>query len=236
MRILLDFHADPNVVVGKKSLLAIASHKGYPEAIKLLLDAGAVFNRGQFHPLLEVLSSGNREAFAILIQSREKELPFLIIDQKLFIIHAIQLKTMLLPIIAAIIKKETEEALKRGENNVPPFPPIGLTNPEKKRLQVALEVKDSLISIEGVKDKVKRLKSPWSARGIDEFECLEASYAGGDTVIGEPIINGGDLLGLNDNNSLYKDLPIDPNLDAISLMNRPIFEDSEEDLLIGPPK
>jgi len=230
MRLLLDFGASPNTIVGNKSLLSIAAHKGYPEAIKLLLDSKASLTRGSYHPLIEVLASGNREAFAILVHGREPELPFLVIDGKPYLIHAIQTKTMLLPVIAAIISKETEVARANGRND---FPEISLTNPEKKRLKAALEVKDSLISIDSVNEKVKRLKSPWSARGIDELETLEASYAGGDTVVGDALLNDRDNESVFEpNRSRVSEFPIDPNLDAISLRNNPVFEagsDEEED-------
>ncbi|EAY00675.1 hypothetical protein TVAG_208670 [Trichomonas vaginalis G3] len=229
MRLLLDFHADPNVVVGKRSLLAIASRKGYPEAIKLLLDSGAIFNRGQSHPLIEVLVSGNREAFAVLVHEREHELPYLIIDNKPFITIAIKEKTMLLPVIAAIIKKYTEEAIANGDNKVTPFPPPDLTGPEKTRLEKALKVTDSLIPIDTVNEKVKKLKSPWSARGIDEFECLEASYAGGDTVYGEFEIPGGQLIGnyIPDDESNHN-YQLDPALDDQSV-RRDYFDENKVD-------
>lgn len=232
MRLLIDFHADPNVVVGKKSLLAIASRKGYAESIKILLDAGAIFNRGTSHPLIEVLVSGNREAFGILIHGREHEIPYLHLPYENeknvpYIIIAIKVKTMLLPLIAALVKQYTEEAKESGDNAVTPFPPPNITGPEKRRLQKALEVHDSMVPIDYVNDKVKRLKSPWSARGIDEFECLEPSYAGGDTVAGARIQNGGELG--NYNPSMYGDLKsLNPNSvwDGVSTQHQ-LFADDD---------
>lgn len=244
MRLLLDFHADPNVVVNGKSLLAIAARKGYAEAIKLLLDAGALFQRGQVHPLIEVLVSGSRESFAILVSTREPELPYLIINQVPFIVHAIKAKTMLLPVIAKIVQNETKEAIERGDTKVTPFPPPGLTSSEKARLEKALKVDDSIIPIDTVNDKVKKLKSPWSARGIDEFECLEASYAGGDTVYGDrDQMPGGQLLDNFDRNAeSYENYQPDPNLDDQSVQNQQFFdvpesEDSQKpNSIIMPPQ
>lgn len=241
MRLLLDHRADPNVVVRGLSLLAIAARKGYAEAIKLLLDAGALFNRGQSHPLIEVLVSGSRESFAILVHEREHELPYLIINHTPFIVHAIKQKTMLLPVIAKIIEQYTKEARENGDKQVTPFPPPNLTSAEKARLEKALRVEDSIIPIDTVNEKVKRLKSPWSARGIDEFECLEASYAGGDTVYGErDQLPGGQLLDNFDRES-YRDYQADPNLDDQSVAQQQFFDvnDSESERnsgIIQPPQ
>lgn len=240
MRLLLDFHADPNKIIRQKSLLAIASRRGYSAAIKLLLDSGAIFNRGQSHPLIEVLVSGNRESFAVLVHDREHELPYLIINDVPFIVHAIRAKTMLLPVIAAIVKAGTEAARANGDNEVPPFPPAGLTSSEKKRLNKALEVQDSLIPVDTVNDKVKKLKSPWSARGIDEFECLEASYAGGDTVVGE-IIDGGDMQNFHPD-SQYSAADSAPGQYDYASTHRDYFggEDDDEEsygeAIVGPPQ
>ena len=244
MRLLLDFHADPNVVVGGKSLLAIASRMGYAEAIKLLLDAGALFNRGNTHPLIEVLISGSRESFAILVHEREHELPYLMINKQPFIVHAIKAKTMLLPVIAKIVEQYTKEAIDNGDKEVTPFPPPGLTSHEKARLEKALRVEDSIIPIDTVYDKVKKLKSPWSARGIDEFECLEASYAGGDTVYGErDQLPGGALIdNFSRNAESVGNYQPDPNLDYQSVQNQQFFDvnDSEESSrhsgIIQPPQ
>ena len=244
MRLLLDFHADPNVVVGGKSLLAIAARMGYAEAIKLLLDAGALFNRGSSHPLIEVLISGSRESFAILVNEREHELPYLIINKQPFIIHAIKAKTMLLPVIAKIVEQYTKEAQENGDNEVTPFPPPGLTSHEKARLEKALRVEDSIIPIDTVNEKVKKLKSPWSARDIDEFECLEASYAGGDTVYGErDQLPGGQLLeNFDHSGESVGNYQPDPNLDYQSVQNQQIFDiaESEESSrrsgIIQPPQ
>lgn len=134
-------------------MLYIAMQQSFDVGIKMLVDAGADMDLGDSNPLVFAVKHGNRECFSALINGHESK----IIEEKegkFILIHALDNKTTLLPVVAAMVKKESEI------KNVP-FPPVKLGNKDKKRLERALGFNDLYLPIETIAKEVKMLRSPW---------------------------------------------------------------------------
>lgn len=174
VRLLLDFQADPNLLIENRSMLSVAAHYGFAEITSLLLDSGALIDNGIMSPLLSVLKSGSRPVFMALV-IRDPKILLSVFNGKPFIYHAIVEKTTLLPIIATLVKTEIEKLEKSGISNRPSFPPEGLTSSQKKRLQSAIERKDSVTTTNMISEKKKALRSLWYPITPETFDGSQFS-------------------------------------------------------------
>ena len=170
MKLLLDFKANPDALViddtlpqhnmRKRSLLSIAVYNGSAEAAKMLLDAGANPHPEGMPPLIAALNNETRESLAVLLKGRSRDI-LSEFENKPFIVHAIEYKSNLLPIIVSLVKEEIEKMKEAGEENIPPFPPKGLKSKHKSKLEKADALHDTLITSEFVDNAVKVIKCPW---------------------------------------------------------------------------
>ena len=127
------------------SLLAIASQYGFANAVHMLIEAGARTDVGTIPPFIAVLKSGSLPCLIALLKRKPSEI-LSIYNEKPILYHAIEEKTTLLPVIAIKAKEETNKMKQDGDMNTPPFPPVGLTSAQLKRLNIALEKGEAVIS------------------------------------------------------------------------------------------
>lgn len=146
IRLLLDFGANPNEVVGNYGLLSLAAKFGNDEAISLLIEAGARHDVGNIPPLISCIKSGSRPVLMALIEKSQREV-LSVYNERSILEHAIIEKTTLLPLIATLVREETEKMKAAGDPNTPEFPPSKLTQAQLKRLNTALERNDSVESV-----------------------------------------------------------------------------------------
>lgn len=143
------------------SLLSIAAKYGYSEAISLLIEAGARHDVGSKPPLISVLDSGSRSALTALVKSKPREI-LSVYNEKPILLHAIIMKTTLLPVIATLVREETQKMKEEGDPNTPPFPPNGLTDAQRKRLNTALERQDSVMITTFTPENDVKIRHVWS--------------------------------------------------------------------------
>ena len=189
MKLLLDFKANPNAIVinnnledhslRTRSLLSIAVFNSFSEAAEMLLSYGANPNPEGLHPLIATLNNENRESLAILLKGRESEI-LRPLDGKSFIVHAIEKKSNLLPAIVTIVKEEIRKKQEAGEKNIPKYPPK-LKRKQKKELEKAEELNDTLIRTDFVDQAVKSIKCPWKKPEVplnfDDENILDENFA-----------------------------------------------------------
>lgn len=170
MKLLLDFGADPNAVITddenedprmrRRSLLSIAVYNGSAEAAKMLLIHGANPLPQGTDPLIATLNNETRETLAVLLKDRPSDV-LRTIEEKPFIVHAIEMKSNLLPIIVSLVKQQIKIKEDNHEENIPVFPPKGLKRSQKKELEKAESLQDERITADFVDDIVKSIKNPW---------------------------------------------------------------------------
>lgn len=173
INLLLIYKADPNIEYENKSLLWYAAITGYPESIRLLIDYGANTTLGTPPPIIACLKNGNRECLAALLLDHEDDVLFSS-DEKPIILHALEMETNLLPVIANLVQKATErKRIENGSVPVPPFPPKNLSKRQKKKLQTALDLNDNLVSIDSVLNTLKKLKPLWKETTVEQSVSIE---------------------------------------------------------------
>lgn len=170
MKLLLDFNADPDAIIidednadprmRRRSLLSIAVYNGSAECAKMLLVHGANPLPQGTEPLIATLNNETRETLAVLLQDRPRDV-LRVIEEKPFIVHAIEMKSNLLPIIVTLVKKQIKEMEDNHEDNIPKYPPKGLKRSQKKELEKAESLQDERITADFVTDAVKAIKNPW---------------------------------------------------------------------------
>ena len=170
IRLLLDYKADPNVTFKDMSLLSYAAKTGNFQAIKLLLDAHADPHLGEPTPLETVIHYSSRECLAALLDGHERDL-LVPIKGKLLIEIALEAKTTLLGVVAVYTKRQFDEARKRGDQDIPVFPPKTLKRSRLKKLNAALKQNDYLLPVDIVRKSVLHIKSPWRPRERDSDEA-----------------------------------------------------------------
>ncbi|OHT09394.1 hypothetical protein TRFO_21718 [Tritrichomonas foetus] len=111
-------------------------------------------------PLIAALNNETRESLAVLLQDRPHDI-LSEFENKPFIVHAIEQKSNLLPIITALVQAEIQKMKDAGEENIPKFPPKGLKSKQKSKLDTAIKLHDTLITSEFIDNTVKTIKCPW---------------------------------------------------------------------------
>lgn len=170
MKLLLDFKADPNALIvddanedprmRRRSLLSIAVYNGSAECAKMLLIHGANPLPEGTEPLIAALNNETRETLAVLLQDRPGDV-LRVIEEKPFIVHAIEMKSNLLPIITTLVKNEIKDMEEKQKDNIPNFPPKGLKSKQKKELEKAEKLNDERITADFVDAAVNAIKNPW---------------------------------------------------------------------------
>lgn len=162
VRLLLDFKSDPNVTVKDMSLISIASSKGFSEIVLMLIEAGANLNPPINPPLLTVLESGSKLCLSVLLYERSEEI-LKEIDGKILLYHAAVQESSLLPVIAKITQIEIQKLKQQDakKNEIPPFPPKGLSPNQKKEINEVLALNEALLPINSVCETIKSIKKVW---------------------------------------------------------------------------
>ena len=160
IRLLLDFKADINITTNGISLLSVAAQYGFSEAIKMLISAGARQDVGSIPPLISVIKSGSRASLIELLKQKPREI-LAVYNEKPILFHAIVEKTTLLPVIAAFARDETTKMKQEGDPNTPPFPPLGLSPSQQKRLNTALERNEIVSTTTTSEYPEDQVKSIW---------------------------------------------------------------------------
>lgn len=170
MKLLLDFNADPDAIIvddnnpdprmRRRSLLSIAVYNGSAECAKMLLMHGADPLPPGTDPLIATLNNETRETLAVLIQDKP-ECVLRVIEEKPFIVHAIEMKSNLLPIISTLVRKQIKILEEKNAKDIPKYPPKGLKRSQKKELEKAESLQDERITAEFVNNTVKAIKNPW---------------------------------------------------------------------------
>lgn len=158
LQLLLTFNANPNSRFKDMTMLSVAAKGGYAEAVKMLLDHHADPLEGQ--PLVDVLSSGNRLALAVLLENRTSDL-IREFDGKILAWHAATMESSLLPMIAYMTKLEIDKMKMMNAKNIPKFPPAGLSRVQLGELNQGMKLRQTLPSTEPVAKAVKKVKLPW---------------------------------------------------------------------------
>lgn len=161
MRLLLDFQANPNVYFENTSLLTIAASYGNAEVMQMLLDTGAerTPERGE-SPLLAALKYGSRECLSVLLVGHEKDV-LMEFDGIPFIIHAINEKSNLLPVITTLYIEEVKKLEQDGMESKFKYPPEGLSKKDLNMLKLSEELHDKFYNAGSSQIYVKRIKCPW---------------------------------------------------------------------------
>jgi hypothetical protein len=141
-------------------MIALAAEKGHPEAIQLLLDAGANVAQTFHPPLLETLKRGNRLALAVLLEGRTEEL-LNELHGHILAWHAAKTQSSLLPEIALATQEAIREHAATHPGDVPEFPPAGLSRTKRTLLLDCLKLNQKLESTDAVKQAIRQIKTIW---------------------------------------------------------------------------
>jgi hypothetical protein len=120
----------------------------------MLLDAGARLDPEGLPPLLAVLNQPRRDTLAVLLRDR----PGVIVSEffgKSYLKHAIDAKSGLLPVIAALTQQELKRTDRAKELT------RGLKSYDKKLLKLALSGEDAFLTADHVREDVERIRCPW---------------------------------------------------------------------------
>ncbi|EAX94313.1 hypothetical protein TVAG_466710 [Trichomonas vaginalis G3] len=139
----------------------MAAKHGYSEAISLLIEAGARHDVGSKPPIISALESGSRAALTSLVKSKPREI-LSVYNEKPLLVHALEMKSTLLPVVATLVREETLKMKEEGDPNAPPFPPTGLTSSQQKRLNTALERQDSVMISSFTPENDIKIRHVWA--------------------------------------------------------------------------
>ena len=177
VRLLLDFKADPNALTPirrrdgtvsdteKSSLLATAVKSGCYEGIQMLRAAGATLDNGSERPLLLAIQYGKRESLGALLEGQRKEV-FANYNGKSFILHVIRSKSTLLPVVAAIAKRQNEKDPSLR------FPPEDVRGVDWKKLKDALKMKDLFLPTKFIAEDVAEAERVWAPLDDKTRKCV----------------------------------------------------------------
>lgn len=234
IKLLIDFGADVNIPTNNMSLLAIASQYGYANAVHMLIEAGARTDVGTIPPLIALLKSGSLPCLIELLKKKPSEI-LSIYNEKPILYHAIEEKTTLLPVIALKAKEETNKMKQDGDINTPPFPPVGLTPAQLKRLNTALEKGETVIS--QTEERYDDVISIWKQISIHDIQStIQPEFVSVDTdddtpfdIPDTPIRNGIDEYIESSDINMLSTSSIEPktmlNIDSIHDDNEQDFYD-----------
>lgn len=156
IQLLLEFRADPNIICNNMSLVSHAAQCGFPEAIKLLVDHGAnIWLNNSIPALLAVLQSGSKLCLSVLLENH-RDYVLKPINNEILLVHALKEQSSLLPFIATITQ----------EMNPQIIPPKGITSDHKSQLKKILALKQDLLPVSIVTNRLKEIKIPWKSINV----------------------------------------------------------------------
>lgn len=125
----------------------------------MLRQKGATVDQDGENAILASVESGSRECFAAMIEGQEDILLKKIRSHSLSF-YAIEMKSNLLPLIATITQKQSEEERKKGNfNDDTEIPPNDLNKNEKKKFNKALELNDHYLPYKEINIEIKKIIS-----------------------------------------------------------------------------